>query len=135
VRNVAITQILTDSDGDFMDDAWENTHFGSLEQRGDWDYDEDGSDNRSEYAAGTLPGENTSRLLIGDPAITGANYNVSWASVSGKKYQLQFTPSPLTPSSVWQNVGSLITATGASTARSGSLPSSNGGFMRVEVLP
>lgn len=69
------------------------------------DYDGDGVSNWHEWLAGTAPDDPDSRLVIQmvrretDPAVLakeGVNLNkpvrVSWASVPGKKYRLQYVP-------------------------------------------
>ncbi len=46
---------VADSDGDGLPDAWEQEHFGDLDQNGSGDPDGDGLDNAGEHAAGTDP--------------------------------------------------------------------------------
>ncbi len=46
---------IVDSDQDGLPDGWEIANFGSLSQSGADDFDQDGLDNRSEYAAATSP--------------------------------------------------------------------------------
>ena len=51
---------MADSDGDGMNDSWEQTHFGGLGQTADGDYDQDGDTNLTEFEEGTLPASITS---------------------------------------------------------------------------
>jgi len=46
---------VPDTDGDGMDDGWENTHFGDLSRDGTRDYDGDGATDKEEHDAGTDP--------------------------------------------------------------------------------
>ena len=58
VTSSAATLTVTasaDSDSDGLPDAWEQQHFGSLNQAAGGDPDSDGSTNLEEYQAGTDP--------------------------------------------------------------------------------
>ena len=50
-----ILSVPGDNDGDGLDDAWENTHFGNLSQIGSGDQDGDLATNEQEETAGTDP--------------------------------------------------------------------------------
>ncbi|MCJ2562665.1 MAG: hypothetical protein LN417_01070 [Candidatus Thermoplasmatota archaeon] len=52
---VAGSAYAADADLDGMTDSWEITHFGTLEEGPQDDYDSDGWDNIAEFAAGTSP--------------------------------------------------------------------------------
>ena len=54
--------VLADSDLDRMDDAWEQQHFGSLNQDASADFDGDGIPNIFEYNHGTDPADALSKL-------------------------------------------------------------------------
>ncbi|PYM15823.1 MAG: hypothetical protein DME18_03280, partial [Verrucomicrobia bacterium] len=87
-RNTAVT---SDTDGDGMDDAWENAYFNSLWRDGSGDFDQDGASDFAEFRAGTDPTQADSVFrgeLVGPPE-NGAVL-VRWNSVPGRIYRLQF---------------------------------------------
>lgn len=49
------SSVITDSDEDLLDDAWERLHFGNLEQTGAGDPDGDGLDNEGEQTTSSNP--------------------------------------------------------------------------------
>ena len=51
----SVSQAITDTDGDGMDDGWETTYFGSLSQTASGDFDSDGMTNLEEYTNGFNP--------------------------------------------------------------------------------
>lgn len=51
----SLTAYAADSDGDGMDDTWEQNFFGDLTRTGDGDFDEDGVSDLVEYQAGLNP--------------------------------------------------------------------------------
>ena len=53
----ALSQTVSDSDGDGMPDSWETLYFGSLSQTANGDYDRDGFSNAIEYQNGTNPAQ------------------------------------------------------------------------------
>lgn len=54
---------IYDDDNDGLDDDWETTYFGNLEQSGDDDFDGDGFSNFQEWLNGSHPALTTSELL------------------------------------------------------------------------
>jgi hypothetical protein len=50
-----VPEILVDTDGDSLDDNWEMTHFGNLDQTAEGDPDGDLATNAAEFAAGSNP--------------------------------------------------------------------------------
>jgi hypothetical protein len=80
-----------DSDSDGILDSWERQYFSSLSVlSAATDYDDDGSQDRDEYLAGTSPKDFLSVFqadaLLAD-SLTG-RFVVRWQSVTGKKYSL-----------------------------------------------
>ncbi|MEM7384681.1 MAG: LamG-like jellyroll fold domain-containing protein [Verrucomicrobiota bacterium] len=72
-----IVRLLTeDSDGDGLDDGWENFNFGDLTQVGDGDFDDDGATNASEFASDTNPNKaDTDEDGLNDGAENAAGSN------------------------------------------------------------
>lgn len=87
----AATSIITDTDGDGMADAWENFYFTNLSRNGLGDFDSDGFSDLAEYFAGTGPTNNASLLRM-ERVLTNTvvQTTVSWLSVSGRTYRIQF---------------------------------------------
>ncbi len=90
-----IVRTDTDTDGDQLDDAWENDYFGSLDQGPNDDPDNDGFNNRQEQIAGTDPANNASRFrttaidsttVYWDPQ-PGRTYSVYWTDDLQKRFE------------------------------------------------
>jgi hypothetical protein len=129
--------VVSDPDGDQdgMDDAWEDLYLEGTAAEPDDDHDLDGMSNLEEFLAGTLPNQAASRLLAATPVVAGSAVSLTWDSVDGKTYQVEFTAEPL-PTLDWQPLGSPVTATGPTTTLNGTLPNGQGGYLRVRlVLP
>jgi len=69
-----LVDVTPDSDGDRMDDRWEQTHFGGIQEDPLDDFDSDGASNLHEYEADTNPDDNNdtppnvpSIVVITDP--------------------------------------------------------------------
>lgn len=77
-----------------MQEDWRKTHFGSTENAGaaadDADPDGDGMTNVQEYTAGTSPRSAASVFKIGSVQVNGAVPAVSFASVAGKTYRVEY---------------------------------------------
>lgn len=117
----------TDADGDGMDDNWENAYFGGTNRvnggAGD-DWDDDGSPNRDEFIAGTIPTNRASRFAV-TQVLTPMDWGsvVVWDSVTGRFYTVQKTLTLTT--AAWSNcaggvdvpgVGGTLAWTNAPTA-------------------
>ncbi|OQA24847.1 MAG: hypothetical protein BWY59_02015 [Verrucomicrobia bacterium ADurb.Bin345] len=88
-----LTNIVTDSTGTGVSDAWIIEHFGSLPGFDpDDDPDEDGANNLEEFVAGTDPNRDDSVLEL-DPSIVslpGVNgYVITWPSEPFRTYALE----------------------------------------------
>lgn len=103
----------TDADGDGLPDLWELRYFGSLNAPGGGagdDPDQDGSDNRHEYEAGTDPLDPASALLITAVQITGTDVRLRFRTVAGRSYTLERAPDPASTS--WATVLDSVSGTG-----------------------
>jgi hypothetical protein len=81
-----------DTDGDGLPDWWEQTHWGSpVAGAREVDLDQDGFSNFDEYRLGTQPTNLWSLLDIAEIASTGAQRRISWRSVGGRGYVLEFS--------------------------------------------
>jgi hypothetical protein len=96
------------------------------------DDDGDGMSNEAEDIAGTNPLDPTSYFRVTGMVSNAATNTaqITWSSVVGKTYQVQFSPS-LSPSS-FAPVGNPITATAATTTYSFQ-PTTSQGFYEVTV--
>jgi type VI secretion system Hcp family effector len=118
-----------DSDNDGLPDAWETTYgltVGSNDADGD--PDGDGFTNLQEYQLGTHPKSGASffkATLTMNPATPGF-HQLSWNSVEGKTYIIEWTPHLTTPFTTLRAVTASATTTTEDVAISGSL-----GFYRV----
>lgn len=77
-----------DADGDGLPDGWETLHNVTNSNADD---DGDGYSNYNEYVAGTLPRDPTSRLAIKTTAISAEGYQISFQSLSGRIYRVDYT--------------------------------------------
>ena len=96
------------------------------------DADGDGQNNAAEHSAGTNPLSSSSALRATGIAISGANVNVTVATVAGKNYQFE-TSTNLTS---WTPVGDKVSATAATTVFTHTGGAGGGNkFYRARVVP
>lgn len=127
--------VVADSDQDGMADVWENLFFTDRARDGLGDFDGDGMIDLAEFLADTLP-NNTNSLLRMDRTVTNTlvQTTVSWQSVSGKSYRVQFK-NALTDVG-WNDLPGNVTATGASTSKTDTTTTGQPErFYRVQVVP
>lgn len=74
-----------DSDGDGMDDAWEESYFGDLSQGATDDFDGDGTDNLTEFRLGLLPDDGSSRFAA-SRTIGG---EIRWPGKAGLSFTIE----------------------------------------------
>lgn len=99
-----------DSDGDGLDDDWELTYFGTLNRDGKSDFDADGQTDEAEFRAGTNPANDASLLRVLTLTRLGTSgVRLFWASVPGKRYQIQFRAN--LESAAWTPMGPVVIAT------------------------
>lgn len=90
------TVTTTDTDGDGIPDNWMLLHFGhATGQAGDKsratdDADGDGLTNLQEFLAGTDPKNPTSHFAISSITSSGGSLQISFGTILGKTYQLQY---------------------------------------------
>lgn len=131
----AATSIITDTDGDGMADSFENTYFGNLSRNGVGDFDNDGFSDLAEYLAGTVP-TNSASLLLMDRVLTNTlvQTTVSWSSVSGRTYRLQFKNA--VNDAGWNDVPGNVAATGTTAIKTDLTTAGQPErYYRVQVLP
>ena len=127
--------VFTDTDNDGMPDAWELSFFGTLSRDGRGDFDGDGMSDVAEFLAGTLP-NNPGSLLRLDTFLTEvlAGTEVSWDSVGGVTYRVQFQNSLGDPG--WNDLPGDVTAVGTTTTKTDTTTSGESErFYRVQVVP
>ena len=80
-----------DSDSDTLPDGWEVWHrLDPLFLNAMLDADLDGASNGMEYRAATDPNNPDSRLALQISSIVGSGLRISWSTVPGKRYRLQY---------------------------------------------
>lgn len=80
---------ITDSDGDGLDDSWENGSFGNLAALPSEDPDGDGYSNALEQLLGRHPLQVEERLKMDLSVWNESRDRLSWPSVQGKSYRLE----------------------------------------------
>ncbi len=135
------TSAPADTDHDGLPDAWELAHGLDPNNPTDatTDPDGDGQSNLAEYVAGTDPALGTSRLAILVLTKAPAAVDLTWSSVPGKSYTIQWSPDLTTWTTVESAPGvplEVPAASGPSTATTVSVPPGTAArFFRVGVAP
>ena len=111
----AVTTIYLDTIGDGIPDWWRQQCFGSGTTTNgsscaSCDPDDDGFSNLQEYLAGTDPTNAASALVITAITPNGADFIVSFTTVSGKTYELDWIDDLVT--GTWTAVATNIAGTG-----------------------
>lgn len=86
-----------DSDGDGLPDWWELDHFGGIGTNPNADPDGDGMSSYAEFIAGTDPNSPTSSLRTVNAVPATGGFRVTWSSVPGHTYAVQYTQDLKTP--------------------------------------
>jgi len=117
-----------DQDKDGMPDLWETWHFNSpAGASATSDADGDRSTDRSEYAAGTDPGNAQSVFAINSLSRDSV---LTWNSVTGRIYDVQFSTNLV--SGIWTTLVSNVIAVPSTTVVSAAVPAVQG-FYRISV--
>jgi hypothetical protein len=123
---------LSDTDGDGLNDNWELAAFSTLSYGPNDDPDGDGATNRDEFLAGTNANSAASILeAISIELETDGSARLTFSSVQGKKYRIEFTGSLTAPQ--WTEVGGEVsaTATGQTTVE---IPAAGEGYYRLRLV-
>jgi hypothetical protein len=119
VRRIAL--VLSDTDGDGLDDDWERQNFGSLAKNGTDDEDGDGLSNYAEFILGSNPKDASSGLRPVTQTVSAGSRRLEWPASPGVGYRVEYSAS-LAPGSWTQltnvvaNLGSIATCTDPNTA-------------------
>lgn len=93
--SLLVSGLGDDLDGDGMPDAWETLYLpGATNAVATADSDGDGSDNYTEYMAGTLPNDAGSVFKVtsfSPPVSNGAPFILNWSTVPGRLYSVGYT--------------------------------------------
>lgn len=111
-----IADLVSDTDGipDWWRLAWFDHPTGQAgdNSRGHDDADADGATNYAEYRAGTDPLNSNSVFRISAFAQIGGTDQISWPTVSGKSYQLQYCDN-FNTGLIWSNAAASVNGTGS----------------------
>jgi hypothetical protein len=123
-----------DSDSNGLPDWWELDHFGHIHVDPTADPDGDGMSNYAEFIAGTDPNNRLSSLHTVTAASETGGFRVTWSSVPGKTYTVQYTQDPTTP---WLTLQPNVPASGGTTTSWLDTTATNlaSRFYRILVLP
>lgn len=126
-------ETFVDSDLDQMEDTWETGRFGNLSRDGSGDFDNDGASDLREFIAGTDPVNPNSVLKVTPAAPNGGQVTVTWQSVAGKTYALEYKDR--LEDANWTRLTGEVTAQAGTASKVD--PSSTGParFYRVVVTP
>jgi Tol biopolymer transport system component len=121
--------VITDSDGDGMDDQWELDHFGTLNRDGTGDFDGDGASDLFEFQSGTNPNDPQSlfRVTLAPPA------TLTWPAASFKSYRVQYKDD--LSETNWHDLNANVALSGSLGTALDLLPTSNKRFYRILLNP
>ncbi len=109
-----------DNDGDGMEDDWEVAYFNTLARDGSGDFDNDGSNDRDEFRAGTSPANDASILRVLRLTTGVAEGNAAarttvilWQAIPGRTYRVETKEDIRMP---WVAVGVNVVATGVAAS-------------------
>lgn len=121
---------------DNLDDTWEMTYFGDLDEIDTGDFDNDGTDNLTEFRLGLIPNSGTSRFAAvttdGNP---DDGFTLTWPSLAGTTFNIWRSYDL----AGWTEIASGVTASpGAATSTNHTdatpVPPDKKAFYRVELV-
>jgi alpha-glucosidase (family GH31 glycosyl hydrolase) len=134
VSAISVRKIAdADSDGDGMPDWWEDA-FGlnkNSSTDASADADGDGVSNLNEFLARTNPRDAASALTVTTIQNESGGFQISWPSVAGKKYRVQFSDDLQT----WTPIVPDFLANSSMATWTDSVPLPQRRFYRVQALP
>jgi hypothetical protein len=134
--NLKLSQnsVIADTDNDGMADSWENSFFSTLARDGTGDFDNDGMTDLAEFLEGTLPNSASSLLRMDRVTNTVVQTTISWLSVSGKTYRLQYKNQLAQPG--WNDLPGDVLASGATSIKTDTTSIGQPQrYYRVQVVP
>jgi hypothetical protein len=117
---------LSDVDTDRLEDTWETTHFGSLSQTAEGDFDGDGSTNLTEFRLGLDPEDGSKGFAV----TRSASGLLEWPSAEGVTFTVQRSGT-LTD---WSNIATVPGTVGAASFTDPASPSGTS-FYRIRLEP
>lgn len=114
-----------DTDGDGMLDSWEIASFGNLGQAAAADFDNDGTDNLTEFRLGLTANSGSSRFAL----TGGAGSSIQWPSVTGVTFKIERS----TTLTGWNVLEASYPGTAVTTSYTDPAPPAGRAFYRVTL--
>jgi hypothetical protein len=112
---------------DNLDDAWEQLYFGDLDEADTGDFDQDGTDNLTEFRLGLIPNSGSSRFA----ATGGTGGSIQWPSVTGVTFKIERSGNL----SDWTTLEAAHAGTAGIASFTDPSPLPGKGFYRVTLNP
>ena len=127
--------VITDTDGDGMDDQWERDWFGNLSHSGVGDSDNDGATDRDEFIAGTEPTNPASVFNVTQVSRAISNAaTLRWNSVAGRSYRIQYK-NTLSQTNWTDPTNALVLATGTNSTWNSGPQAVTQRVYRLQLVP
>lgn len=112
---------------DNLDDVWELLYFGDLDETDGGDFDNDGTDNLTEFRLGLIPTSGRSRFA----ATGGAGGSIQWPSATGTTFKIERS----TTLGSWTTLEATYPGSAGSTSYTDPAPPAGKAFYRVTLNP